>query len=70
MPYIETRLVPPPAYKGLITCMSMSSPTTRLHNKVLNLRGDQSTERKEYIPGEGTNQLRGKSVYLERGPFN
>eukprot|EP00976_Prorocentrum_cordatum_P015324 307574-Prorocentrum_minimum.AAC.1 len=32
--------------------------------------GDQSAERKEYIPGEGTNRLRGKSVHLERGPIN
>eukprot|EP00959_Pyramimonas_sp_CCMP1952_P321857 6735060-Pyramimonas_sp.AAC.1 len=31
---------------------------------------DQSTERKEYIPGEGTNQWRGKSIYPERGPIN
>eukprot|EP00976_Prorocentrum_cordatum_P035935 730835-Prorocentrum_minimum.AAC.1 len=31
-------------------------------------RGDQSAERKEYIPGGGTNQLRGKCLYLEGGP--
>eukprot|EP00959_Pyramimonas_sp_CCMP1952_P424842 8898558-Pyramimonas_sp.AAC.1 len=33
-------------------------------------RGDQSTERREYIPGGGTNQLRGKSIYLKGGPIN
>eukprot|EP00976_Prorocentrum_cordatum_P049751 1004114-Prorocentrum_minimum.AAC.4 len=31
----------------------------------------QSTERKEYIPGEGTDRrLRGKSIYLEGGPID
>eukprot|EP00959_Pyramimonas_sp_CCMP1952_P218229 4564652-Pyramimonas_sp.AAC.1 len=33
-------------------------------------RGDQSTERKVYIPGGGTNQLRGKCIYLEGAPIN
>ena len=33
-------------------------------------RGDQSTERKEHIPGGGTNRLRGKSIYLEGGPID
>eukprot|EP00959_Pyramimonas_sp_CCMP1952_P149764 3133488-Pyramimonas_sp.AAC.1 len=36
---------------------------------VYTLRGDQSTERKEYIPREGTNRPRRRSIYLERGPI-
>eukprot|EP00959_Pyramimonas_sp_CCMP1952_P059499 1242782-Pyramimonas_sp.AAC.3 len=33
-------------------------------------RHDQSSERKEFIPGGGTDRLRGKSVYLEGGPVD
>eukprot|EP00976_Prorocentrum_cordatum_P055947 1128799-Prorocentrum_minimum.AAC.1 len=37
--------------------------------KVYTWRGDQSTERKEYIPGAGTNRPRGKSIYLAENSF-
>eukprot|EP00976_Prorocentrum_cordatum_P101772 1192783-Prorocentrum_minimum.AAC.1 len=43
--------------------MNTAFYTTRQHLRELKVRGDQSTERKEFIPGGGTNQSRGKSIY-------